>query len=196
MYLLYEHFKSPSGEHLATDMMMSSWFPGKPGINFKRPADAACFEFCKATFKQVHIKDRTYNPDTNVWSFLGMTGQHVYKILKDSPIVKVGLLCERVEDLQGQSGAKYIKKPEKPFVFDASDFFYTPEAPAPSGPTREQARAKLAALLGMSEEDYLKANPRKLYLRGAMLFHPDRNNGDGAKMTELNYLWQIVEEKK
>lgn len=31
---------------------------------------------------------------------------------------------------------------------------------------------------------------KKFYLRAALALHPDRNNGDGSKMSELNMLWQ------
>ena len=30
---------------------------------------------------------------------------------------------------------------------------------------------------------------KKMYRKAAMVLHPDRNNGDGAKMSELNKIW-------
>ena len=36
------------------------------------------------------------------------------------------------------------------------------------------------------------ARIRKIYLKAAMYYHPDRNKGDGVQMSELNYLWQSL----
>lgn len=39
-----------------------------------------------------------------------------------------------------------------------------------------------------------KDNALKWYRRAAMFYHPDRNNGDGSKMSELNSTWAILKE--
>ena len=53
----------------------------------------------------------------------------------------------------------------------------------------------LASLLGLAslrEIDGLDSKALKtLYRSAAMRVHPDRNNGDGSKMTELNALWRV-----
>lgn len=185
MYLLYEHHKGQDGQLLATDMLMSSFFPGTPRINFKVPTEAGTFEFTKKTFKEVHSSNRNYDPKTNIWSFFGGVGASIYKILKESPFAAFGLTFERVDGLSEQVIAGYVKRPEK-FLFDPSDFFYTPEAPKPSGPTKEQAETELKKLIGPVLD-------RKAYLRACLSLHPDRpeNKGDASLMTNLNYYWQI-----
>lgn len=196
MYLLYEHHKASDGALLATDMLMSSRFPGKPGINFKNPAEAAFFEFTKKTFKEVHASQRTYDPDTKIWSFFGGIGASIYKILKESPFASFagGIAFERIEDLAEAVKRGYVAKPEK-LAFDPSDFFYTPEAPAPSGPTRSEAEAKLKEIFELSVNIGLECldvdTLKKHYRRTALRLHPDRNSGDASGMTNLNYYWQI-----
>ena len=195
MYLLYEHHKDASGNLLATDMLMSSFFPGRPGIAFKKPAEAAFFEFTKHIFKAVHASQRSYDPDTKIWSFFAPAGAGVYKALKDSPMAKIGLLFEKIESLADAVRSGYIGLPPKgTFSFDAADFFYTPEAPKATGPTKDEASDKLALILGISSTDLKAGNDlelKKLYRRAALRLHPDRNNGDASAMTDLNYLWQV-----
>lgn len=196
MYLLYEHHKDSAGALLATDMLMSSRFPGKPGINFKNPAEAAFFEFTKKTFKEVHASQRTYDPDTKIWSFFGGIGASIYKILKESPFASFagGIAFERIEDLAEAVKRGYVAKPEK-LAFDPSDFFYTSEAPVPSGPSRSEAEKQLALLVGLEHSELKGLDPtmlRKVYLRAALRLHPDRNNGDATGMTNLNFYWQAL----
>lgn len=64
------------------------------------------------------------------------------------------------------------------------DFFYNSQITSEVMPL-EAIEDKLEALLG--SRDFTRKN----YLRTAMLLHPDRNSGDGSKMSELNMLWQL-----
>lgn len=199
MYLLYEHLKDANGNLLATDMLMSSFYPGKPGINFKNPGEAGFFEFTKKTFKNIHISQRSYDPDTKIWSFLGRIGGTVYKVLHDSPLASVGLKFQRIESLRDQVLAGYVHAPTAQFAFDPQDFFYTPAPPVSTAPSKSEAARLLAPILGIPESSIgsLEFKELKKYYRAAaMLAHPDRNGGDGARMTNLNYLWQILQETK
>jgi hypothetical protein len=193
MYLLYEHHSSPSGELLGTDMLLSSWFPGRKGINWKDPADAAIFEFSKIIFKDVHIASRNYDPKTNVWSFLGSVGKEVYEKLKGSPIIAVGLKLQKIEDLLAQAETGFISKPSIS-SWDANDFFYNPQGVVSgSGPSKAEIVLKLSALLAISERELESASIQQLkkpYRLAAKLLHPDFNNGDDKGMRELNMLWQ------
>jgi hypothetical protein len=40
-----------------------------------------------------------------------------------------------------------------------------------------------------------EAEQKQLYRKAAILYHPDRNNGDSAKMSELNSLWSTFNSK-
>ena len=193
MYLLYEHHFSADGAILGTDMCMSSYFPGRKGINWKSPEDKAVFEYSKIVFKNVHIAQRAYDDKSNVWSFLGLEGKKVYETLINSPIVRVGLKFERVELLLEQATDGYIKKPTAS-SWNANDFFYNSQGtPVGIVLTKETLAAKLAPLLLLPEADLLTANIaalKKPYRAAALRLHPDRNSGDGSAMSELNSLWQ------
>lgn len=43
-------------------------------------------------------------------------------------------------------------------------------------------------------KNWTKNDATKAYRRAAMFYHPDRNNGDGSKMSELNSTWAILKE--
>jgi len=196
MYLLYEHFKSASGEILATDMLLTSRFPGSPFISFRDANEKALFEFCKLIFKSIHTKNRTIDMNTYIWSFLGSAGKDVYDKIKASPIVAAGLLFERVEDLKGQKAAGFIHRPDTSRI-DPSDFFYQQAAPASAKIlTRSEIAAKLAPMLQLTAPTIEAADLsilKKEYRRAALRLHPDRNNGDATQMTELNWLWQQLQ---
>lgn len=49
--------------------------------------------------------------------------------------------------------------------------------------------AKLDHALVMSAKDASAAVMKPLYRKAALALHPDRNNGDGSKMSELNKVW-------
>ena len=196
MYLLYEHHFSPEGTVLATDMIMTSFYPGKKGINWRSAEDKAVFEFSKIVFKNIHIANRSYDDKSNVWTFLGETGKTVYEQLKNSPIVAVGLKLEQVEDLADQATSGYIKRPSAQ-RWNSNDFFYNPQGVAQGSAvlTKEAIAGKLAPLMLLSEAEILAGSVsslKKPYRVAALRLHPDRpeNQGSAAAMTELNYLWQ------
>jgi len=193
MYLLYEHHKDPvAGLILATDMLLTSFFPGSPRINFKSAEDKALFELCKLQFKSINAKERTIDMDTYVWSFFGDAGRKVYDMIKASPLAAAGIKFEAVKDLAGQRKAGFIARPSTLDV-NPADFFYQQAAPAASGPSKDTIKQQLAAYLSISQVELETAtivNLKKPYRAAALRLHPDRNNGDAKGMTELNYYWQ------
>lgn len=84
-------------------------------------------------------------------------------------------------------------KPQEP-----EDFFY--EQPKDQGLTQDYSLSKETIELKLRE--LLNLNPditfsiikfddlKKLYRKAALKFHPDVNNGNSEKMTELNFYWQ------
>ena len=190
MYLLYEHLKDSDGVLLATDMLLSTKYPGHPGVWLKQlsVADSVLFLTIKdKVFKAVPTAQRSYDPETFIWTFMAGVGAQVYKTIKDSKLLELGLKIQKVERLAEQVKAVRIEKPLLSVPIDPADFFYTPEAPAPSGPTKEQSAQRLAEIFSCSEAEI----SRKHYLRAALRLHPDRNNGEAEGMTELNFLWQV-----
>lgn len=198
MYLLYEHLKDSDGVLLATDMLLSEKYPGRPGVWIKNlnVQDTVLFLTIKdKIFKAVPIAQRNYDPDTHIWSFFSGVGTAVYKAISDSKLVDLGLKIQKIESLAEQVKAKFIAKPVKAEIFDPADFFYTPAAPIPSGPSKEQAEKKLKEIFMLSTNIGLAcldaSTLKKHYRTAAMRLHPDRNAGDSNGMTELNYLWQV-----
>jgi hypothetical protein len=196
MYVLYEHHVDESGEIFATDMIMTSVFPGRNWVNLKNRNEEAVFLFVKKTFKDVHTSKRVYSDEAKVWSFIGDGGRWVYDQLKDTPFVTMKhLTFEPVEDLMGQATAKFFKRPEGGAKWNPKDFFYQQAAPVQSSaPTREALASKLAGMLliSVSELELSKRDTlKRSYRQRALDLHPDRMpDGDSRAMSELNSLWQ------
>lgn len=193
MYILYEHHKDSDGKILATDILLTSVFPGKNQIQFWNAVDKAIFGFVKeGVFKKVHTKFRTMDENTHIWSFFPPWGKWVYEQIKASPLGKAGVEFIAIEDLSGQAIAGYIKKSSMTKI-DPKDFFYQSEAPAKTGPTKDEIKVKLAGYLNLTGDQLdssTLAQLKKPYRLAALSLHPDRNNGDGSKMSDLNYYWQ------
>lgn len=69
------------------------------------------------------------------------------------------------------------------------DFFYnfTDSTPQVS---KDTLATQLVKMLGITPQDLADANLlKKAYRRKALELHPDRNNGDGSQMSELNSVW-------
>ena len=158
----------------------------------------ATLKDCNIYTKQIPANDRTYDPVSNVWvvpkaNFKALTT--IYLAMKyiydDSFIIKHNSLQDWIE---GRATAKKHEVPK------AEDFFYTYGQPV-AGTTlsKDSIAAKLQVLLieafdGTESIDLTKASAIdlvKLYRKAALKLHPDRNNGDGSKMSELNMYWQL-----
>ena len=195
MYLLYEFHRSPEGKILVTDILMSSFYPGHPKLNWQSSVDKALFEFCKNEFKKVIISERNYDPDTKIWSFFNQYGKAVHDSIKNSPLSAAGVLFQQVDNLaeQVKSGKGIAKASHS---YNPDDFFYQQSAPVSTGPSIADVKTKLASILMLpsGESDFAtleEGELKKLYRKAALRLHPDRNNGDAKGMTELNYLWQV-----
>ncbi|HEY1646317.1 MAG TPA: J domain-containing protein [Candidatus Saccharimonadales bacterium] len=75
------------------------------------------------------------------------------------------------------------------------EFFETPAPMAKTPRTKAELIKSFEHLLKSNEiyisirEDIDLDSGKKIYRKGALALHPDRNNGDGSKMAELNILW-------
>lgn len=113
----------------------------------------------------IPASDRLYDPDTKTWS---ITKAHIawFEALLEAMHVKV-----------------YHKQ-----KVDYSNFHYNQ---APVAPSKQSIAAQLAILLCLGDDItcYEFDDLKKQYRRKALELHPDRNNGDGAAMSELNSVW-------
>lgn len=143
--------------------------------------------------KQIPPSERTYDPKTHIWiipkdkfnTFLSMRGTLVRII---AGFIEHTDLEAWIHGREEKQDSKTIPRVE--------DFFYTYGQPAPTVPvSKESIALQLEKLFKLVEPDFIiisadKTELQKLYRRTALLLHPDRNSGDGSKMSELNYLWQ------
>ena len=144
------------------------------------------FELSKTVLKYPPVASRSYDPATKIWSYFGVWGVQTIERVKDvSRPIKI-VECIEVADLAAQvaSGRIDQKRQVKP-PLNAEEFFYTHAAPAASPAlTKETVAERLKLLLGDTLD-------KSAYRRAALRWHPDRNNGDGSKMSELNMLWRV-----
>lgn len=190
MYVFYEHFKDANGKIVMTEIKLSSsinrWF-----ISFKNSVENLQFELSKKVMKDsVPISHRTYDPDTKIWSYLPPYGESVLKGIETATSICGGAILQEVEELQDLARQSYFDLSKRKKAIKTEDFFYNHGTiPAQPALTKEQVASKLASIFGVSSLPSEAGALKKLYRQAAMRLHPDRNNGDGSQMSDLNMLW-------
>ncbi len=186
MYLYYEQHKDATGKIILTEMRLSSYGDGHLAINFRNPKEQIAFEMCKEVLKYPPVAQRSYDETNKVWSYFDDWGAKVIQALKDvTKAIQSEIQCFEVEDLAAQALNNRITFNGHSQRLKPEDFFYNYGKPVAAVPmTKETLEQKLKALMG----DVLD---KSAYRRAALRYHPDRNNGDGTKMTELNSLWSV-----
>lgn len=196
MFVYHERHKDAHGKLVLTELRLSSYGNGRLRIDFRNVTENTIFELCKQILKWPPVLMRTYDEASKVWSYLGDYGDQVLQKLHEITKPLSEIIEYEVEDLQAQCLQDTISFAPRKKQIRPEDFFYN-TAPASAPPlTKEQLREKLAALMGTNsahlnsiESD---ANAlKKLYRHAALRLHPDRNQGNGAMMSELNMYWGL-----
>jgi hypothetical protein len=194
VYIYYEHHRDVSGKIVLTELRLSSDRHGRLEIHFWNKMENIVFESVKKLLKWPPLQNYSYDPALKLWSYFGqygVTGTYGEEVIKKVQLVVEALgqpfKAFEVEDLADQaindkvdlSGARKRTK-----RMSAEEFFYNHGVPAAQqAMSLETVQKKLTVLMGTEIS-------KKTYRLAAMRLHPDRNNGDGSKMTELNWLWQ------
>lgn len=194
MYVYYEHHKDANGKVLLTELRISSRNNGRLEIRFKDPMEETIFNACKAVLKWPPLSNYSYDPAIKCWSYFGQYG--VKSTYGEVVIEKLEAICSAllttfdafpIQDLATQALTDSVDmKTSSASHLSAEDFFYQKE-PAQLGSStlsKAELEQKLTTLIGSAPD-------KKSYRRTALRLHPDMNNGDGSKMSELNMLWQL-----
>lgn len=184
MYLYYEHHRDAADGIILTEMRLSSNGSGRLYIDHKSPREAMLKSMCLPILKWPPINKRSMDEKCWVWTYFDDWGERVIEKLKEvtKPICEI--VCIEVVDLTAQAVNNRINLSSKPRV-KPEDFFYNYGKPtAQAAMPKETLEQKLKSLMGETLD-------KSSYRRAALKYHPDRNNGDGSKMSELNSLWSV-----
>jgi len=191
MYLFFENHTNSEGVVLATDCICSSHVSGI-GVDWKHDRDL--LEAVARLFKTtIPIPERTFNNKTNIWTFIGSAGAQVLIALQTAFGKTKKITFIEVEDLEGQLKAGGIK-PVTTSRFDPKKFFYNSDIVAKPALTREMVIEPLSKLMQIDANVLRssdKASMKSAYRKASLRLHPDRNSGDGSKMSELNMYWSV-----
>jgi hypothetical protein len=164
-----------------------------------------------ATVKQmIPTSKRNYDPATKIWMiekkdfdtlqtmFGGTNTLYDFKTVTDvtdwhAHSKDIYAKLKRLQAAQAAAWNKFtdkqipIPEPEKP-----EDFFHSfkeqPLNTSTSKLTIDQLIDRLYNVAGI--DSFQKEFTKSDYRRAALKLHPDRNNGDGSRMAELNMLWE------
>ena len=186
MFVYYEHHKDASGKIVLTELRLSSWGDGRLAINFNSTVEKAAFEMCKLGLKYAPVAQRSHDESNKVWSYFDEWGELTLQRLRDiTGAVLTPIQCIEVEDLAAQAINNRISFTGKGQRLKPEDFFYNYGKPvAAPQMTKETVAQRLKQLMGDTLD-------KSSYRRAALKYHPDRNNGDGTKMSELHALWSV-----
>lgn len=195
MYVFFEHHKDATGKVLATDLIWSSYKTGT-GIFWNK--DRALHDFILQVAKTPRLSERSFNTTTKVWSYFGTAGPLIVAQIK--ALMTTAGLISKFEFIEIQNLSEQLENGgirEKTEKYDPENFYYNKNAPATKSLSTGQIKQKLAAMFNITVEEFDKIEKeqndtiKKWYRKAALNYHPDRNGGDGSKMSELNMYWRM-----
>jgi len=158
------------------------------------PMNPVGFNIALATVRQLPSGKRMFDADTKVWSI-----DNTYWTDLREKFLLLTLTHELVEYPTEASFQAFLSGiPEEKVSWDgpenkaAADFFHHFDKVVTKVADTRTDKVVLATLLGVPSFDAIpsdKSAARSIYKKAALKLHPDRNNGDGSKMSELNRLW-------
>jgi DnaJ domain len=192
--MLYIHY---STEAIAWEEYVHFSFSSFPShINLSGTTDYGTVKILVEQIKQIPGSERTYNPKDKVWTVTLVKFNNLLNLWKAFNYTSDAFIKyhSNLQNILYPATAPNIpwdtdKKEGEPIK--PEDFFYSPQQPQSTGTLTSQAlETRLSEFLEISDLHDPDIDIKKLYRRAALKFHPDRNNGDATKMTELNYLYQ------
>jgi hypothetical protein len=141
-------------------------------IEFKAQKFKTIAEAVNIIKVMIPASDRSYNPITKKWTI----DEKHWDILSK-------VLCEIFIIYR-------TTKTVAPKAYSYEEFYYNHNA-ASVVETKESISAKLETLLSVNITTTPFDELKRAYRRKALELHPDRNNGDGSKMSELNAAWTV-----
>lgn len=193
MYIYYTHTKDAAGSVVLTELKLTS-VHNRWQIYWKNSTENALFQICSPLLKAPPIAKRSYDENSKIWTYFDQYGVRVLAQIAAITATLGGVTQIEVPDLQSIAQASVFDPHKARPSIRPEDFFYQTTAPQTTELTAEQIQRKLALLLeievsvlAVTAKDDLK----KLYRRAALRLHPDRNNGDGSRMSDLNMYWRM-----
>lgn len=202
----YIHYFVDSVNGLAKIHFSASQFKAKVHIKNK-----TIFTCCLAGMQQIPSGDKIWNPDTKTWnvhSLVWITLMPYYTVAPEiygmvtyaTRAQWEGFITGKVNYDPSQVYADGFTRSAVTDAEKAAQFFGTAAFNSAVYATAivNNDREELLSLLGLNSWGQLdtilsdkNGAAKKLYRSAAIKYHPDKNNGDGSKMSKLNELWGI-----
>jgi hypothetical protein len=152
------------------------------------------FDTALSAIKSIPAGKRRYDPDTKIWYVDNEYWQNLREFFVKGSMLYT--LVEHRDDDDFQYVITGIKKAAAtwsgPDNKAAKDFFRNFNNVVVKIADNRTDKQILAELLGLQSFDNIPSDKnaaKKLYRAAAIKLHPDKNMGDGSKMSQLNSLW-------
>ena len=196
LYLHYEEFQISLPDKGVQDLVRLVFSTSATEKKVYGAKVFATIKDCCYYLKQIPGDSRTMDPKTYIWTIPQDKFDSLKKIYLTMQYISSESYFKKHDSLQDFVDG--VKKQKLGDIPKAEEFFYSYGQPVAGGSlSKESIAAKLQGILAealKTEIDLSKSSAidlLKVYRKAALIYHPDRNGGDGSKMSELNMLWQM-----